>query len=69
MNSKRITRTGGNVEKTVNLARTQSDSDKVHVTDLSKKMQWQVRGGDCGLNLNYSAGMDDLAGRVASQRR
>ena len=41
----------------------------IHVTDLSKKMQWQVSGGDCGLNLNYSAGMDDLAGRVASQRR
>ena len=55
------------VEETVDLARSQSDTDKVHVTDLSKKMQWQVSGGDCGLN--YSAGMDDLAGREMTKKK
>ena len=67
MNSKRIIRTGGNVDKKVNLARSQNDLDNVHVTDLSKKMQWQVSGGDCGLN--YSVGMDDLAGREMTKKK
>ena len=55
------------VEETVDLARSQSDTDKVHVTDLSKKMQWQVSGGDCGWS--YSAGMDDLAGREMTKKK
>ena len=57
---------GINVEETVDLARSQSDSDNVHVTDFSKNMQWQVSEGDCGWS--YSAGMDDLAGREMTRK-